>query len=174
MKSTKKPTIPLQERDMSILTDRQRTAYLLRLQKMTYKKIGERMGITPNAVSELIHHAERRFREYDRYNDARQRNNVIVDFPMTRGELLFTLSALRLLEAELEKGIQYRPSSDWAGRLPYEHSVVRSLEERLQLTLYGRNIHKSPDGSKDGEPGYNDTGEKSESVCTTEKQGDST
>ena len=59
-----KTTAAAQERDLSILTERQRMAYLFRRQKMTYKKIGEAMGISTNAASDLIHHAERRFREY--------------------------------------------------------------------------------------------------------------
>lgn len=161
-------------RDLSILTDRQRTAYLFRRQKMTYKKIGEEMGITTNAASELVRHAERRFREYDRYNDAKLRNNVLVDFPMTRGELIFVLSALRLLETDLQKGVLVQPKSDWVGRLPYAYNLVKALDERLQITLYGKKLYKHWEDAEDEESKRNDTTKESKDIVSPGKQGEPT
>lgn len=129
------------EKDLSILTERQRTAYLLRLEKKTYTQIAIKMGITTSAVGQLIHHAERRFREYEKYNASLERNNISVDLPLTRGELIFILSGLRLLEAELEKGVAKGLSYDWKGRLPYEHGCVETLSRRIQSTLYGKVIY---------------------------------
>jgi hypothetical protein len=174
MSSIKEQLKPEDTRDLSILTKRQRAAYLLRQQKMTYKKIGEEMGITANAASELVRHAERRFREYDRYNDAKLRNNVLVDFPMTRGELIFVLSALHLLEADLQKGILDRPKSDWAGRLPYAYNLVKSLDERLQITLYGKKLYKHWEDDEDEESIRNDTTKEGKDIVLPGKQGEPT
>lgn len=135
LKGTTKPEA---EKNLSILTERQRTAYLLRLEKKTYKQIADEMGITTSAAGQLIHYAERRFRQYEKYNAALERNNVSVDFPVTRGELIFMLSGLRLLEAELEKGAVKGLSYDWKGRLPYEHGCVKELSNRIQIALYGK------------------------------------
>lgn len=138
MCSTKeKPAVEV-EKDLSILTERQRTAYSLWVQRRNYSQVGREMEITPEAVRQLIKGAERRFREYKEYNDAQLENNVAVDFALTRGDLKLALQGLRLLEAELEKGLPKGLSNDWKGRLPYKYQRITALSKRIQLALYGK------------------------------------
>ena len=59
---------------LAFLSERQREAWLLSAQGLTRKEIAEKLGITYNAVEERIHHAERKFREYDRSCAAKKRN----------------------------------------------------------------------------------------------------
>ncbi|MDO4269424.1 MAG: sigma factor-like helix-turn-helix DNA-binding protein [Eubacteriales bacterium] len=50
------------EKDLSTLTERQKTAYLLREQGLTLKQIGEKMGVSKNAAWEHVHAAGKRLR----------------------------------------------------------------------------------------------------------------
>lgn len=130
------------EKRLSALTKRQREAYLLRMNNMSYAKIGKVLGISTSAAGQLIHCAERRFREYDRFMDARQRNTVPVEFPVTRGELLLILSGLDLLEADMSKESFKRTSYDWTGRLSYKYELIKALNKRIQMAVYGEIIHE--------------------------------
>lgn len=132
------------EQDLSILTERQKTAFLLRQQGLTYEKIGRQMGISPAAAGRNVKLAERRFREYQRYHDGRLRNTVPVEFPLTRGELRRILEGLEILDADLaNKAGAWNIRVDWMGRLPYEAQLVGDLMERAQMALYGRVLRPS-------------------------------
>ena len=139
-----------QGKPLDILTERQRMAYSLRLEEKTYGQIAEEMGITANAVPQLIHYSLRRFREYERYSNAKMRNNEPVDFPITRGELVLTRRGLELLVLEFEKEA---PSVwrgvDWLGRMPYEYERTKELIARVRSILYG-----GQNGSKDASGEY--------------------
>lgn len=71
----------------AILTAKQKEVYLLRMEGMTFAEIGRKLGKSVNAVRENYRGVERRTREYTAYQRAETRNNEVVDFPMTRGEL---------------------------------------------------------------------------------------
>lgn len=151
--SSKKDLKPVSEEKMSVLTKRQQEAYLLRIEGMTYARIGRELNISTSAATQLIHHAERRFREYDRYIDARERNTVPVDFPITRGELLLVLDGLELLQKEVEKGHYYTTNPDWSTRLPYKYQRIRSLNKRIQLAVYDDIISEHEKDHKDEQAG---------------------
>ena len=144
--SSRKDLKPVSEEKMSVLTKRQQEAYLLRIEGMTYARIGRELNISASAATQLIHHAERRFREYDRYMDARERNTMPVDFPITRGELLLALSGLRLLQDEVGKEYNRITSQDWRARLPYKYTRIEELKERIQRAIYGETAQESQEG----------------------------
>ena len=151
--SSKKDLKPVSEEKMSVLTKRQQEAYLLRLEGMTYARIGRELNISTSAATQLIHHAERRFREYDRYMDARERNMIPVDFSITRGELLLALSGLRLLEREIEREHNRITSQDWSARLPYKYKRVEDLKERIEHAVYNESSQKDEGSHENGDGG---------------------
>lgn len=129
------------EKDLSILTDEQRTAYQLRQQGLSFKEIGARMNTSASLATRRVRGAERRFREFEWYHDKQRRNDQPVDFPLTRGELEAIVSGLTLLERDMIQkigGIGVR--KDWRGHLSYEAQVVDNLLRRAQLLLYGKVI----------------------------------
>lgn len=128
-------------KDLSCLTEKQRTAYELREQGLTFKAIGEEMGITQTAARNHVHNAERRFREYTAYHRIEQRNLEPLPIDLTRGEVKIILSALQLLERDMMKNAVYNVKSDWRGRLPYEALVASGLYRKVNVALYGED-HK--------------------------------
>lgn len=127
------------ERDLSILSEKQKIAYLLRKQGYTYKQIAEKMGVCPNTANEYVKRAEARFLQYEQYHDERRKNDQPISFPLTRGELGEMISGLFLLEHDLVRrhgGWNIR--TDWRGCLPYEIQIVKALLNRAQRTLYGK------------------------------------
>lgn len=82
------------EYDLSILTEKQRQAWELRQKGLSYRKIGEEMGISTNAATTHVHNAERRFRQWEKYNAIEQQNNEIVPVELTRGEVKLLVLAL--------------------------------------------------------------------------------
>lgn len=128
-------------KDLSCLTEKQRTAYELREQGLTFKAIGEEMGITQTAARNHVHNADRRFREYTAYHRIEQRNLEPLPIDLTRGEVKIILSALQLLERDMMKNAVYNVKSDWRGRLPYEALVASGLYRKVNVALYGED-HK--------------------------------
>ena len=164
--SSKKDLKPVSEEKMSILTERQREAYLLRIEGMTYARIGRELNISTSAATQLVHHAERRFREYDRYMDARERNTIPVDFPITRGELLLALSGLYLLESEEELECNRITSQDWRARLSYKHKRIEDLIERIELAVYNGTAQEYEENHENGQS------EPMKKECCSNENGD--
>lgn len=124
------------EYDLSILTDKQRQAWELRQKGLSYRKIGEEMGISTNAATAHVHNAERRFREWERYNAIEEKNNEVVPVELTRGEIKLLVQALHSHEHRMLQDANYNIRTDWKGRLPYESRIISGLSEKLQLAVY--------------------------------------
>lgn len=124
------------EYDLSILTEKQRQAWELRQKGLSYRKIGEKMGISTNAATTHVHNAERRFRQWEKYNAIEQQNNEIVPVELTRGEVKLLVLALHTEQQRMQKDAHYNIHTDWKGRLPYESRIISGLSEKLQLAVY--------------------------------------
>lgn len=94
---------------------------------------------------EHILHAERRFREYERYCAVEKRNQEpAVLSPLTRDEVKIILAALDMYERELEREIAHRRNTDWVGRLPFEANIVADLYDKAQKAIYGTAVKRMP------------------------------
>ena len=124
--------------DVSVLTERQRMAYTLRRQGLTYAKVGEAMGISSSGAERNIKAAERRLRECAAYHAWQKRNDEPAELPLTRGELRLVLCGLQMVEKEIGKAVtagNCRP--DWKGHLPYEARILAGGLRRAHTALYG-------------------------------------
>lgn len=128
------------ERNLEILSAKQRTAWELREKGFSFKKIAEEMGITPPAASELVHRAERRFREYEQYQNVLARNNETIDITITRGECKLLIDAVGEYERALMRSKRVANARDLYGDLPYEAQLLPPLYYKLQELIYGRVI----------------------------------
>ena len=126
--------------NVEILTIKQRTAWELRKTGITFKQIALQMGITPSAASELVHKAERRFRDYERYQNAKERNNEVLQISLTRGECKLLVDAISEYERVLMRSKHVSTARDLYGDLPYENLLLPLLYEKLQILVYGRVI----------------------------------
>lgn len=127
--------------DLSFLTDRQKQVYLLRSAGVKFKDIATTLGISQEAARQHAHHAERRFREKERYDAMAKRNNEVIDLPITRGELKMAIQGLREVEKEMMK--HKRPKDDWWGSFPYEHHIITTFIEKAENYLYPKKEEKS-------------------------------
>lgn len=76
-------------------------------------------------------------REYEHYQSVQERNNEIVDFPITRGELRVIHEGLQRLEEDLLKNAHFGAQTDWRDKLPYTALILRDLRARTEKELYG-------------------------------------
>ena len=130
------------ENDLSILTERQREVYLLRQQGMTCKYIGEELHLSVSAVSLHLRNAQRRFRQYQAFQEEKKRDGQTVAFSISRIELALIIEGLVLLGGKMHREIGGRNiRSDWQGRMPYRALAADALLTRAQLALYGKVIH---------------------------------
>ena len=120
-----------------ILTEKQKEVYLLRMEGMPFTEISRKLGKSVSAVRENYRGVERRTREYAAYQRAEARNNEVVDFPMTRGELKAVCDGLRKLQEDATRNIRPSSQKDWRDRLPYSALVVKQLLERTEKEIYG-------------------------------------
>ena len=123
---------------LTFLTERQRTAYLLRAEDMTYRRIGQEMGITASTAREHVRNAERRIREYTRYQNYLERDRQRVDVLLTRGDLREILQGLQLLKCELGQEARKNHKADWKWKeeLTDRYQMVSDLMEKIDMVLY--------------------------------------
>ena len=69
------------------LTERQRDVYLLREKGMSGPAIARQLGITQNAVYQHLHYIERSLKQFDAYQDTKERNLEPISIPLKRGEV---------------------------------------------------------------------------------------
>ena len=124
-------------KELSCLTEKQREAYLLREEGLTYQAIGDKMGISTNAARTHVLHAECRFREYTLYHKIEEKNQELADIDLTRGELKVIMEALVCLERDIMKTVKFNVQTDWRGRLPYEAKVVVDTYRKASIAVYG-------------------------------------
>ena len=118
------------------LTERQRDVYLLRERGMSGLAIARELGITQNAVYQHIHHIERRLKQYDAYQDVKERNLEPIVIPLTRGDAKLIVRALREYRRRIESTVVQNIKSDWLGRVPYEYQLTDQLTEKVNEALY--------------------------------------
>ena len=119
-----------------MLSDRQRLAYTLREQGLTYQKIGEQMGISAGSASQAVHLAQHRLREYETFCRWKEQNAQSIEFPLTRGELTLFLDGARNLRLHMLRHAARWARTDWVGRLPYEFDLLEELIGRAQGALH--------------------------------------
>lgn len=124
-------------KELSCLTDKQREAYLLREEGLTYQAIGDKMGISIHAARTHVHNAERRFREYTYFHKVEERNLEPVNIKLTRGEIKVIMEALVCLEREIMHTAKFNIKTDWKGRLPYEAKIVVDAYRKSSMAIYG-------------------------------------
>lgn len=120
------------------LTKRQRAAWLLHEEGLSRKQIAERLGISYNAVVELLRLAVHQFKQYESYCAIEKRNLEMADFPLTIGEVKVIMDALDLYACQLEsQGISHI-ESDTYGKLPITKTIVAELHQKAQILIYGK------------------------------------
>ena len=124
--------------DVSVLTERQRMAYTLRQQGLTYAKVGEAMGISSSGAERNIKAAERLLRECAAYHAWQKKNDEPAELPLTRGELRLVLRGLQMVEKEIARPVNARNCRiGWKDRLPYETRILAGVLRRAHTALYG-------------------------------------
>ena len=118
------------------LTDRQKDVYLLREKGMSGPAIARQLGITQNAVYQHLHHIERRLKQYDVYQDAKERNLEPISVSLTRGDAKLIMRALAEYRRRIGSTVAQNIKSDWLGRVPYEYQLADQLADKLRKALY--------------------------------------
>ncbi len=114
------------ENKFFFLTDKQTTAYTLRRKGLSYKAIGQAMdNITPSAARELVLNAQRGIRSYERHLKALEKNQDLLNFTLSRGEMKMVVCGLRMLRAHKTCRTLF-----WYDDLRLEDSKIDLLIER--------------------------------------------
>lgn len=132
------------EENLSILTEKQKTAYLLRQEGMTYKAIAEKMGVTSDTASQHVKTAERRFREYERLQAQERWGKEEVSITITRIELEAVMWSLKWIEDKMIRHGGTHKNPAWREQLPFAVEPVNELFYKTQQAMYGRIIRESP------------------------------
>lgn len=131
------------EDKLHILTERQRDVYLLKQQKMSYKKISEVLGITPSIARSIYENAMRRLIDYEYYHAVEERNDEKTDFPLTRGELKLIREGLVLLSDSRQYSVSGNAKADRQGRKSYKRLVIDRMIDRADEVPCDRAVPKN-------------------------------
>lgn len=131
-------------KDLSCLTERQRTAYLLRKQGMTYQAIGQKMGgIGVGGVRSHVVLAERRLREYAARQELKEQNRQPASIELTRGELKIILIALDAYERDIMRRTKFKDLSELRDKLPDAAKTIVDIHRKAKESLYGTDNEKT-------------------------------
>ncbi len=117
------------ENKFLLISEKQKEAYLLREQNLSFPQIAEQLGISPSAARERYRNALRGIRKCEAQAKAWERNNVPGSFPVTRGELLMIGVGLEMLTRSSYLG------SRGEAQKSYERVMVEQMLERVETVL---------------------------------------
>lgn len=126
------------DRDISILSEKQKAAYTMKQAGMSNKEIAAKMGVSPSTVGALLRRAERKFRDYDKYHELESKNHQVAPIDITLGELKIIRAALSDYSSKMASKAPFNIKTDWYGCLPYEADILRLLLEKVDQVLYGK------------------------------------
>lgn len=129
------------DKDLSILTDNQRKAWLLRTQGMSYKRIADDMGISAYMARMQVQNAQRRFYQYQNFCREKVQNEEIITIELSKGELRVIVDGLRSVQDALVKKAHMNVKTDWRGRLPYQCQIISTALKKTQIAAFGKIIY---------------------------------
>lgn len=133
------------ELDLSILTEKQKSAYLLHRQGLTLQEIGNQMGTSASTARYHLKGADLRLREVARYEARLAQRLEQVDFPLTRVELELIGDGLELLFQDFRKAAARGANShQWQHRIAPETKVVEALLRRIDSILGSKTPESLP------------------------------
>lgn len=120
--------------DLSVLTEKQRQAFLMKQKGLTFAQMGKEMGTTAHSARQLFMNAERRLKAHEEYVDQLAKDSEKIELPITIGELKIIIEALEMLH------FQRRPwakdnSKDWIARKQHQFLLLDGLLQRFQNML---------------------------------------
>ena len=121
------------EQNLGILTKRQREVYLLRQQKLTFRKIAEQLGGRPSAGRTAYQLALRRLREQQAKLLQAELEQQPADFPVTLGELDLICKGRLLLYRDTYRRVGVKPSDG--------NALPPQVEQVLDLLLRAHQTH---------------------------------
>lgn len=102
---------------------------------MSGPAIARQLSITQNVVYQHLHHIERRLKQFDAYQDAKERNLEPLCIPLTRGDAKLIVRALAEYRRRIQSTVVQNIKSDWLGRVPYEYQLTDQLADKVIAVL---------------------------------------
>ena len=78
----------------------------------------------------------KRLKQYDVYQDAKERNLEPISVSLTRGDAKLIMRALAEYRRRIGSTVVQNIKSDWLGRVPYEYQLADQLADKLRKALY--------------------------------------
>lgn len=130
------------DKDLSFLTEKQKTAYILRHQGKKFREISTEMNISISSARQHVSKAEKMIKEHECHiNYINEKNKISLNINVSFEELKLIIQGLYELSFNMKKNIDNDISSYWKEKLPYEYTVTEKLLNRVQ-TIYN-NIQTS-------------------------------
>lgn len=130
------------EDKLKYATEREKNAYQLRHDGLTYKAIAEEMKICVSRANTLVKSAERRIREYDLYCEntkmQKEKETEIIKLEMSYGELKVISDILYKNIKSFDKQIPCNITFDrdvCKSKFPYEYFLMCTALQELVKTL---------------------------------------
>ena len=120
------------DKDISFLTEKQKTAYILRSCGMKFSEISKLMKISENSARQHFLIAEKKIKEYENSNGIKEKDLMPLTIDINLGELKVIISGLKNLKLFMWKNLIRKFKSLWNEELPYVYTVAEKLLERLQ------------------------------------------
>lgn len=139
------------DKNLSFLSEKQKTAYLLRKQGKKFKEISAEMNVSYATAREHYLLAEKRISEYKHFDEVQKKNNIPLSIDINLIELKYIMRALLELVSYWDSNSTYNIKSNRLRKYPNEYEIVKNLFERLQI-IHQNVVDKKPVPEMDTKP----------------------
>lgn len=139
--------------ELSILNEQQRTVYILRTeQNMTFEEIGSRIGVSGSRAGQCFREAERRLREYARYQEAMEGTKRDINFAFSQAEIRELREALFSHRSNMEYSIKSLKGY-YRGQGERRIQIIANLSERINKLERSQIGLDQPEGKEGSDAG---------------------
>ena len=143
----------MDDQDLSVLNEQQRTVYILRTeQSMSFEEIGRRIGVSGSRARQCLGEAERRLREYAGYQEAIAGTKRDINFALSQAEIRELREAMFSHRSNMENSIKSLKGY-YRGQGERRIQIIANLSERihkLERSLIGLDQPEGKEGSDTG------------------------
>ena len=117
------------------LTDREKQVFLYRMQSMTFREIGEKIGLKSEAARKIFFSARSKILQYNKLDYDKEMDGKIVEFSLSYREMYIIYYALQEWKKEFLMNTANRVNRECTNRMEYDFATVEGLAERIEKCL---------------------------------------
>jgi len=117
------------------LSESEKCSFELRMKGLTFREVGEKMGINSSTARTNFLNARNKITQYTKFEKDMEMDNKKVKFEVSHRELSIICSELYERRNKFLYYVANRVNREKTGRMEYEYALIENLIERIENVL---------------------------------------